>query len=54
MDTNADVVFSDTFPEQIAYENRDAQFLSLAVRKLKVSAVLTTIFALFLIVSSFL
>jgi len=40
--------------KQIAYENRDAQFRSVAVRKLKASAVLTVILALFLIVLSFL
>ncbi len=39
--------------KQIAYENRDTQFLSMAVKKLKASAVLTTILAFFLIVFSF-
>lgn len=39
--------------KQIAYKSRDAKSLSMAVRKLKVSAVITVIFAFFLIVSSF-
>lgn len=39
--------------KQIAHKSRNAQFPSMAVRKLQASAVLTTILAFFLIVSSF-
>lgn len=40
--------------KQIKHENRETKFLSMAVRKLKASAVLTLILAIFLIFASFL
>jgi len=40
--------------KQIAHENRETKFLSMAVKKLKASAVLTLILAIFLIFASFL
>ena len=39
--------------KQIKHENRETKFLSMAVRKLQVSAVLTLILAFFLITFSF-
>ena len=39
--------------KQIKHENRETKFLSMAVRKLKASAVSTLILAIFLIFSSF-